>query len=283
MGKDTKVLSFINMKGGVGKTTLTVNLSDCLNRSFGKKVLTLDVDPLFSATRYIFSEKRRAEYGQNCDTMTAVFDREKHGAGSPKDLRDIVPQKVREGWDALPTTLSLYEVELRLGRWKEFRLKEYVDVVLSSEKYDYIILDTPPTPSLWMTSALIVSDFYVVPVKPEPLSMANLELTEEVIQACKKNYNLDIQCLGYVTNLFDKRSTLREESLSLFENNPRFSEKIFINGMPQRTKIARHPLKNKFILDVGDKVAKDAIKKISSELLFRIERKQMPVDIKAAT
>jgi len=278
-----KVISFVNMKGGVGKTTLAVNVSDCLNREFKKKVLTLDIDPQFSATQCIFSAEAYSKFIDSdlVDTTINIFDRNPRivvnsvsGAKTFKNkpLEEIKPQEIRKGWHALPTNLYLYEVELRPGDGLEFRLRDYIETLRFAKKYDYVIIDTPPTPSLWMKSGLIASDFYLIPIKPEPLSIFGLDLLETVVHNYREKYSLTIQCIGMVVNMYDKRSSLAEETLSSYEKEPKWSKLFFINRIPSRSKIAKFQQENKHIIDVKDKQSTDSLKEICNELIFRIEK-----------
>ncbi len=278
-----KVISFVNMKGGVGKTTMAVNVSDCLNREFNKKVLTLDIDPQFSATQCIFPTQKYATFinSDKVDTTINVFDRNPRivvnsVSGSRtfnnKPLDEIKPQEIREGWHALPTNLYLYEVELRPGDGLEFRLRDYIDTLRRTQKYDYVIIDTPPTPSVWMTSALIASDFYIVPIKPEPLSVSGLTLLEIVIHNYRQKYNLSIECIGMVVNMIDGRAVLANEALAYYESDPRLASLFFISRIPARIDIARFQRENKHIIDVNDKMSSEALKDICNELIYRIDK-----------
>ena len=278
-----KVISFVNMKGGVGKTTLAVNVSDCLSREFKKKVLTLDIDPQFSATQCIFSSKKYSEFlnSENVDTTINIFDRNPRiivnsvsgaKAFKNKPVEDIKPQKIREGWYALPTSLYLYEVELKPGDGLEFRLRDYIRTLRKSKTYDYVIIDTPPTPSVWMKSALIASDYYLIPIKPEPLSVFGLDLLKSVVHNYREKYNLALECIGMVVNMYDKRSSLADETLSQYEKEEKWAHLFFINRIPVRTKIAKFQQRNKHIIDVKDQVVSDSLKEICKELIYRINK-----------
>ncbi|MEM9719044.1 MAG: AAA family ATPase [Bacteroidota bacterium] len=280
-----KVISFVNMKGGVGKTTMAVNVSDCLSREYNKKVLTLNIDPQFSATQCIFPVEKFSDFmdSELVDTTINIFDRNPRivvnsvsGAKTLKNrpLEEIKPQEITKKWHALPTNLYLYEVELRPGDGLEFRLRDYVDELRKTNKYDYVIIDTPPTPSVWMKSALIASDYYLVPIKPEPLSVFGLDLLEIVIHNYREKYNLPIKCIGMVVNMYDKRSSLSKETLSSYEKDSRWSNLFFIHRIPTRTKIARNQQLNKHIIDVNDNDSKNALREICDELIYRVKENE---------
>lgn len=262
---------------------MAVNISDCLNREFNKKVLTLDIDPQFSATQCMFPSQQYATFidSSKVDTTINIFDRNPRivvnsvsGARTfrNKPIDEIKPQEIREGWHALPTNLYLYEVELRPGNGLEFRLRDYLNTLRETKKYDFVIIDTPPTPSVWMKSALIASDYYIVPLKPEPLSVSGLSMLEVVIHNYRQKYNLSIECIGIVVNMFDGRTILGNEALSHYESDPRLASLFFISRIPSRMNIARLQRENKHIIDVKDENSTEALKDICNELLYRIDK-----------
>ncbi|PWQ92153.1 ParA family protein, partial [Leucothrix pacifica] len=157
------VVSLINMKGGVAKTTLAVNFADCLAKRHDAKVLLIDVDPQFNATQCLMDPRQYVDHLKSSgDTIINVFDRNGRATGStvdsarfakPKALEDI--EVVTTGsFDLLPGSLELYRLEMAPGEGRENRLKSYLQKV--QNQYDYVVIDTPPTPSVWMTSALRV-------------------------------------------------------------------------------------------------------------------------------
>ncbi len=131
-----KVISLINMKGGVGKTTLSTNICDCLTRRNKKKVLLIDIDPQFNATQCLFSGD---EYIQllkdNNDTIINVFENTSRSLAStvsglselkPKNLKDIKPQIFKENFHILPGNLDLYRLEMAPGSGRENRLNRFI-------------------------------------------------------------------------------------------------------------------------------------------------------------
>ena len=161
-----KTISFVNMKGGVGKTTLSLNVADCLARTHGKKVVVIDVDPQFNATQCLFTGQEYVSLlKKNADTVLNVFDTEIKPIASsvtgvsssdPKELKDIKLQKKDLLW-ALPGNIDLYRLEMTSGEGREFSIQRLLEENIEPAGFDYVIIDTPPTPSVWMTSALIAS------------------------------------------------------------------------------------------------------------------------------
>lgn len=214
-----KTISFVNMKGGVGKTTLALNVADCLARKHNKKVVVIDVDPQFNATQCLFSgEEYVGLIKSNSDTIINVFDSDIKPVASvvsgvslseSRNLKDIEIQKKDMLW-ILPGNIDLYRLEMSAGEGREFSLQRLIEENLSPAGFDYVIIDTPPTPSVWMTSALIASDYFVIPVKPDPLSLIGIDLLWSIIDRRRKSYGLKLKCLGVVLTMVERPDSIME-------------------------------------------------------------------------
>jgi chromosome partitioning protein len=257
-----KTISFVNMKGGVGKTTLSVNVADCLARQHQRKVAILDVDPQFNVTQCLFTGPQYVKLLKDgADTVVNVFDTEIHPTASAvkglsvtsqKEYSEIKLQQTHNIW-ALPGNIDLYRLEMLSGEGSEFSLKRFIEERLLPEDFDYVIIDTPPTPSVWMTSALIASDFFVIPVKPDPLSMIGIDLLRTIIERRRKSYGLSIRCLGIVFTMVDRvDSKLFAEARSNLQNNAYWKDYAFKQYLPKRTELARNQLSQPFILKMDD-------------------------------
>lgn len=193
------------MKGGVAKTTLAINLADCLSKRHGKRVLLVDVDPQFNATQCLLSPEDYVKHLKlNGDTTLTVFDRanrvipstvKKGASTTPKKLEEIEVIEIKRNFDLLPGNLELYRLEMAPGDGRENRLKNYLNKV--SEQYDYVVVDTPPTPSVWMTSALIASNYYLIPVKADPISLTGIDLLRSIIEEKKRTSSLILNVLAW--------------------------------------------------------------------------------------
>lgn len=268
------------MKGGVAKTTLAVNLADCLRRRHGKNVLVIDVDPQFNATQCVFSPKDYMDYLKGGgDTILNIFDRSARPVvdsveGSkviqPKKLEDISPVK-KERFDILPGNLELYRLEMGPGEGRENRLKIYLDKIAETHTYDYVLIDTPPTPSIWMTSALIASDHYLIPVKTDPISFTGIDLLLSIIEARKENFTLKISCIGLVFTIVEEATNVYQEARKYVTEHKVWSKHIYKKSIPKRVKVAAMQGKQQMILDSSDTALKLALSDITSEFLARIE------------
>lgn len=230
-----KVVSLINMKGGVAKTTLAINIADCLASRHSKRVLLIDVDPQFNATQCLMSPRSYMEHLQgDADTILKIFDRSSRTIASavanravlsPKKLEEIEVIKIKKNFYLLPGNLELYRLEMAPGEGRENRLKNYLTRV--GDKYDYVIIDTPPTPSVWMTSALIASDYYVIPVKADPLSLTGIDLLKSIIDEKKENFGLTINCAGLVLTLTESNTKVLENAKNYLENDQYWTKHLY--------------------------------------------------------
>ncbi|BAY22544.1 cobyrinic acid a,c-diamide synthase [Calothrix sp. NIES-2100] len=219
------VIATANMKGGVGKTTITVNLATCLAKYHGKRVLVLDLDSQISATLSLMSPLEFAKRRKNRKTFRYLIDQVITPEPDAKlTIHDIVQSKVCNlpGLDLLPGDIDLYdefvvsemlhEQSVILGEqdfetvWNRFE-RVLINNILKSvrDEYDFIILDCAPGYNLLTRSALACSDFYILPAKPEPLSVVGIQLLERRIGQLKDSHEheakIDIKMLGIVFSM----------------------------------------------------------------------------------
>lgn len=219
------VIATANMKGGVGKTTLTVNLATCLAKNHGKRVLVLDLDSQISATLSLMSPLDFAKRRKQRKTFRYLLDEVINPNPDAKlTIHDIVQSKVCNlpGLDLLPGDIDLYDEfvvsemlhqqSVALGEqdferiWNRFE-RVLINNILKPvrEEYDFILLDCAPGYNLLTRSALAASDFYVLPAKPEPLSVVGIQLLERRIAQLKDSHEIeakiDIKMLGIVFSM----------------------------------------------------------------------------------
>lgn len=272
-----KVISFINMKGGVAKTTLAINVADCMVRRHNLKVLLIDVDPQFNATQCLMTpEAYMAHLQADSDTVLKVFDRNSRvlagtvttaGKKVPKKLEDIDVVRIKNNFDLLPGNLELYRLEMAPGDGRENRLKNYIQKV--SHNYDCVIIDTPPTPSVWMTSALIASDYYLIPVKADPISLTGVDLLKSIIEEKKENFDLSLECAGLVLTVTEAHTKVYKDARKNLGSDEYWKDHLYLSALPKRTGIAQGQLEQIQILDGDNPEAKSAITAITNELLNR--------------
>ncbi|QUS60527.1 ParA family protein [Synechocystis sp. PCC 7339] len=218
-----KIISTVNMKGGVGKTTLTVNLATCLAKYFQKRVLVLDLDSQISATLSLMAPHEFAGIRKKGKTLSYLLGNAiQPNPYSKLDIFDIICPEICgiEGLELLPGDIELYDeylVSEKLHQaaiatenpnfetvWNKFEgtlIKEMLAPVL--EEYDFVILDCAPGYNLLTRSGIAASDFYLLPARPEPLSVVGMQLLERRIEKLKESHKasddpLNINLIGVV-------------------------------------------------------------------------------------
>jgi chromosome partitioning protein len=213
-----KVISVINMKGGVGKTTLTVNLAWKYVFSPKSKVLIIDLDPQFNASQYLMGarEYKTQIIDNKSQTVWDIFEQNTKAPNRIKTIlnRDTVIQSIwnhRNGiLDLIPSRLEL-SFSLKNPERKEHLLSEFISTL--ENYYDVIFIDCAPTDSFLTTAAYLASEYLLIPVKPEYLSSIGLPLIESSIKTFSEDYNKEVpKIAGIVFNFCD--GYLPEENLS---------------------------------------------------------------------
>ena len=213
----TQVISFINMKGGVGKTTLAVNVAYGLAYIHKKKVLIVDGDPQFNATQYLLADDEYLKHikDKRKGTLYDIFVPRRPGTistvtGSSKPTNktkmslDASTCSVFNGGenhgklDLIPSTLTLMEIETS-KRGTENKLNAFLKE--KAQGYDYVIIDCPPTISIFTQAAILASDKYLVPIKPDPLSVIGLPLLERWLGDFTDDAGTAVESVGLVFTL----------------------------------------------------------------------------------
>jgi chromosome partitioning protein len=282
-GLGLKTISFVNMKGGVGKTTTALNVADYLARVEQKRVVILDVDPQFNATQCLFPPDEYVAILKNGgDTILDVFETQIAPLASvvvgavvpePKELSEIHLIKTGLIW-TLPGNIELYRLEMIAGEGREWSLKRFIDEAIAPQGFDFVIIDTPPTPSIWMTSALIASDFYLIPVRPDPLSMIGIDLLRSIIERRRKTYALKIKGLGVVFTMVERPdSVIFTNAKNNLAGNDYWKDKVFKAYMPKRSDLAKSQIEQPFIMLMDDYDLRGNLRGLVKEMLEKIDGK----------
>lgn len=276
------VVSFVNMKGGVAKTTLATNVADALVRRYDKKVLLIDLDPQFNATQCLVGGNDYVEWVKGGGhTIINVFDDTPVSSislasgvreNSPIRLTDILPMTVKNGFDLLVGDLELHRLDVGGGTGREQRLKRFLEAIEVENNYDCVIIDTPPTPSAWMMSGLLASTHYIVPVKSEPLSRTGIDLLRGVINRVSENHGHPLECLGVVLTMAEESTIVYRETRDFLDTSELWKGRRFTSALPKRTAIARAQGEQNMILDIDDSSAKTALVKITDEFCNRLSK-----------
>lgn len=221
-----KVISVANRKGGVGKTTTAINIATAM-AAIGKKVLILDMDPQGNATTSLGINKNKCLFS----TYDVMINNCK-----PDDA--IIKTEIKK-FDILPSApaLAAAEIELIDVNKREFVLKRAIETM--GEKYDYILIDCPPSLNLITINALVSSDSVIVPLQSEFLALEGLTDLIKNINSIKKNFNPKLNLQGIVLTMFDKRNNLSQ----MVETDVRkfFGSKVYNTVIPRSVRISEAP------------------------------------------
>lgn len=248
------IVSFINLKGGVGKTTLTVNIASVLAQIHNKKVLVIDLDPQTNATVSLIPQ---TEWQQINDikkqTLFHLFNDKLNGTAD-FDLKKAIIKNVSNinGLDLIPSSLNLIEIQDRI---MDIGSKAYVSPieVLKSEltpvlsNYDYILIDCPPNLGAITLNGILMSHYYVIPTTPDILSKIGISLITNRIDSFKKaRKDCIIQIAGIIFTKVDYRTNLHNSTqLEMRDPTYSLSKYVFASEMPQRISIAESPIDNR--------------------------------------
>ena len=220
-----KIISIFNQKGGVGKTTTTINLAAYIG-SMGKKVLTVDIDPQGNTSSGLGIDKDKLEYSMY-DVIMGM---------SPEKV--IVKTKV-ENLDILPSKVELAgaEIELTAKMSRETKVKDAILKV--KDDYDYIFIDCPPSLGLLTINSLTASDSVLIPIQCEFYALEGVKQLMNTIQLIKKSLNSKLEIQGVVMSMFDGRTRLSIEVVE--EVKKYFKGKVYSTIIPRNVKLAEAP------------------------------------------
>lgn len=252
------VICFVNQKGGVAKTTSTVNVGTAL-AARGKKVLLIDLDAQGSLSVSIGFD----EIGVNDTTTYEVLKGSK------------ILKAIRVCWDNLyviPTDIRLSgaEIELSSVPGREFLLKEALTEIKDS--FDYVLIDCPPSLGVLTLIALTASDDVIIPVKSDYLALKGMSQLIDVITVVKRRMNPQIDIIGVIATFYNARRNLDKQIIKQIDAF--FPEMLFETKISQNTALAEAPAvgKNIFAYDKKSKGA-EQYKTLTDELIKREEQK----------
>lgn len=221
-----RIIAIANQKGGVGKTTTSVNLSACL-AYLGKKVLLVDIDPQGNASSGVGVNKGEV---QQCIYDVLIDD---------VSVKDTIQETKVENLHIVPATISLAgaEIELVSTISREVRLKRALQEVQGL--YDYIVIDCPPSLGLLTINSLTASDAIIIPVQCEFYALEGLSQLLSTIRLVQKHLNKNLAIDGVLLTMFDARTNLGIQVIE--EVKKYFQDKVYKTIIPRNVRLSEAP------------------------------------------
>ena len=247
------IISIVNQKGGVGKTTTAVNISSYLAH-MGKHVLLVDIDPQANATSGLGIDHNNLEFG--------IYE----ALVGMRDIASVLKRTVQDRLTVAPSTIALAGagIELVSMENRETRLLNLLEQVRND--YDYIIIDGPPSLGLLTINSLVAADQILIPVQSEYYALEGLGQLLHTINLVQNHLKPTLGILGAVITMYDKRNRLSQSVMNdLYQY---FPNKIFRSVIPRSVKLAESPSFGRSILyyDAKSKGAR-AYEKLAIELI----------------
>jgi chromosome partitioning protein len=230
-----QIISLLNHKGGVGKTTSTINIGAAMVE-LGHRVLLVDLDPQANLTLSLGVPRQ----------PVTIYE-------AIRGESELQPYTVRPGLDVIMSTLDLSSAEMELinEAGREYILREVFDAVI--DDYDYILIDCPPSLGLLTLNALTASQYVLIPLQTEFLALQGLAKIKQVIQKVKVRLNRDLQIGGVIATMYDARKVLNRDVVETIRKY--FGPQVFDTYIRDNVALAEAPAKRQDIFAYSPKSA----------------------------
>lgn len=270
---NAKIVSFMNMKGGVGKTTVCVNLAHCLAVNKNKKVLVIDLDPQSNTSQYILGKNDYKGILENKKTIFSIYELSiqlinyssvySESEVENNKIEDInIIKEISSNFHLIPGDLQMVRISQGVSPNIILNLHNYIKKYNLLEKYDYIFIDCPPTQSIYTDTALMVSDYYILPVKPDFLSTIGIDLVKRIIKNSVATSAKKIKCAGIILNMVHSNEYEKKMIEEIKKNN---ISDVFSEYLKYSSNISKGSENQQFLLNTRGNKGK--IIKISEQFL----------------
>lgn len=249
------VIAITNQKGGVGKTTTAVNLSACL-AGLGQKVLLLDIDPQGNATSGVGVDKKKIK--------TCIYDT----LINETAIEKVIYRSAQKMLSVVPATIQLAgaEIELVPTMSREVRLRRVIEPI--RKKFNFIIIDCPPSLGLLTLNALTAADYILVPIQCEYYALEGLGQLVNTISLVKKHLNAPLKIGGVLLTMYDTRTNLSEQVAEEVRNH--FGNLVFKAVIPRNVRLSEAPSHGQSIIDYDPRSkGAEVYKNLAEEVLLR--------------
>lgn len=268
------VISFMNMKGGVGKTTICVNIAGQLAKD-GYKVLIIDNDPQMNASQYLLEPSKIEKLVENNKTIYSLYK-----DSVDENLFNMTGEEVEEVDKDIIVKCkeNLYIVcgDLNMTKVSDVSVIDELSLFINNNKlrknYDFIFIDCPPTQSFYTNSAFKASNFYLLVIKPDFLSTVGLALFTKMISNYNKKRNVEekLNSLGIIVNLYQKSNEYHTKKIDEIKEKFKFS-KVFKTSIVNNTNIAKSSEKQQLMYETNR--CKTRIKDLTKEFIEEYNKK----------
>lgn len=258
-----KTICIANQKGGVGKTTTSVNLSSAL-AAIGKKVLLIDMDPQGNASSGLGIKRYESQDANSYHVLIGE-----------KTLSEAIQNTSNPNLKISTANPDLVGAEIELVDMpqREYRLKQAIATV--SDQYDFVLIDCPPSLGLLTLNALNAADSFLVPLQCEYYALEGLSQLLNTAGIIKKNLNPQLHIEGIVLTMFDVRNNLSHQVVTEIKNH--FGEKVFNAIIPRNVRLSEAPSHGQSILDYDSKsIGAIRYLELAREVVSRSEQKAVP-------
>lgn len=252
-----RIICIANQKGGVGKTTTSVNLAAALSYS-GRRVLVIDMDPQGNASSGLGIKRH------DCQESNTY-----HALVGEKSLSDVMIQTEIPNLKVAAATPDLVGAEIELVDipQREYRLKNEVEKI--KDQLDYILIDCPPSLGLLTVNALCAADSFLVPLQCEYYALEGLSQLLNTAGLIKKNLNPELRIEGIVLTMFDGRNNLSHQVVKEIQTH--FGDKVFNSIIPRNVRLSEAPSHGRSIFEYDEKsIGAKRYKELAEELDLKV-------------